>query len=199
MNLLPLGCALVALGLVLPAPSAQEPGRKPPGPAPTTGEKPTGEQIALLSKQIQGLWSLQRYDSNMLRRERREEVGYLLATDQYLSFECHVGWLDDRGQREFSLFFTGTHRYQIQLDGTLVLTGLIGTQTDPGGQPHFEPPGITREYRLEIQGGDVMTLVRRSDNARFTLQRFGTEVGLDFYGRRKPKEPKEPEKKPGGG
>jgi hypothetical protein len=179
--------ALCALGLALQAGRSQEPD---PAPAPASEERKL-TRAERLRKEFLGLWRLERIESNSLRGERRSETGLLLADKQHLSFEAHMAWQDSAGFNDAMAFFTGTHRYSISNEGTIVMTSLIGTTVEQGtARPIFEPPGRAREYMIDITE-DRLTLSRRSDGQKFLLVREGAETGLDFYGRRKkPKEAK---------
>jgi hypothetical protein len=184
MNPLPLTCALAALGLLLaPAPALQDAGRAPDKAPPSRAER--------LKKDIQGMWKLVRLESSTLKGQRRTEAGYLLATDEFLSFEAHIGWQDTQGYNDALAFFTGMHRFTLTNEGEILMTSLIGTSVEQGtGRPLFEPPGRTRGYQIDILD-NTLTLTRRSDSQKFTFERYGAESGLDFYGR--PKKKKTPE------
>ncbi|MCY2959271.1 MAG: hypothetical protein NTY35_03820 [Planctomycetota bacterium] len=188
MNFLP--TALAALALLLAAPTLpQSGGDKPPRP-PAAPEKPASVE------QILGAWRLTDFESPTIRREKRDEVGYLLVTDSFLSFECHMGWLDDAGRRQGSTFFSGTHEYELRADSVLVMTQLIGATVDPNGStPVFEPTGRKRGYKVKFDGAKLV-LTRESDGQTFKFERLGPSGGgLDFYGRRKaPAKPEAPPK-----
>ncbi len=183
MNNLPLLCAAALLGLALPAPQ-QASGQSPRGSA------ATGNFGAVLEKEIQGAWKLTKFETKEFSETSRGEVGYLLVTGKYFAFECHMGWMNAVGQRTASTFFSGTHSFEIGGDGVLRASSLIGTTVDPRTSlPMFEPPGRTRDYRVEVQR-DTLTLERVSDRQRFLFTRLssgGTEY--DFYGRVKQPKP----------
>jgi len=179
MNFLPI--SLVTVACLLAAPTLLQGGETPPArPAAEPSRTPAVEEIL-------GTWRLIRFESLTMKREKRQENGYLLINDEFLSFECHIGWLKDSGARDASTFFSGTHSYKLRSDGVLELTQLIGSTVDPtSSNPVFEPPGRKREYKLSFNTA-TLTLTREKDPQSFTFERMpSTGAGLDFYGRRKP-------------
>lgn len=180
MNPFPLCCAFTAL-VVLLVPLPQAGGKKPPPAQPAT----TDVREAL-ARDLQGAWQLTELETKELRELSRGDVGYLLVAGEYLSFEAHSGWTDSTGQRTWSTFFSGTHRFEVQAAGVLRLSSLIGTQVNPDtGRPQFDLPGRPREYRAEISGS-TLTLLRGEDGQRFTFTRLGGTEKYDFFGRRAP-------------
>jgi len=160
-------------------------------------ERPSREApeaaAAPLLKDIQGAWKLVEFESKALRRDRRQEVGYLLVSGEFLSFECHLGWMDDAGRRDASTFFSGTHSFVLRADSTMEMTSLIGTTVDPQGRtPLFEQPGRKREYKVRFDGSKLV-LKRELDEQTFRFERQAQDPELDFYGRKKkPAPPAEP-------
>jgi hypothetical protein len=178
MNFLPL--SLFSVACLLAAPALLQGGEAPPDrPAATPPRIPAVEEIV-------GTWRLTRFESQTMKRDKRHETGYLLINDEFLSFECHIGWLKDSGARDASTFFSGTHRYRLRSDGVLELTQLIGCTVDPNSSnPVFEPPGRKREYRLSFSAASLI-LAREKDPQSFTFEKMpSTGPGLDFYGRRR--------------
>jgi hypothetical protein len=195
MNFLP--TSLTAVVLALAVPTALQTGGEKPVPPPAAPARPVAVD------QMLGAWRLTNLESTNMRREKREEVGYLLIAESFLSLECHIGWMDDSGARAASTFFSGTHEYELRNDGVLVLTSLIGATVDPNASiPVFEPVGRRREYRVKFNGAKLV-LTRDKDQQTFEFERIASSGGgLDFYGRRKqpPKPttpPKDEEKKDG--
>lgn len=195
MNFLPTSLCALVLALILPS-GMQGGAGKPTAPqAPKEAPK---ERKAALSE-ILGVWRLVEFEAPNLRPQKRVQVGYLLIADDFLSFECHIGWNDGDGSREATTFFTGTHEYDLRDDGVLELTQLIGTTMDPTGPtPVFDPVGRKRQYKVKSKGA-LLVLERQSDAQRFTFERHAAsgQGGLDFYGRRKP--PEKPATPPAGG
>lgn len=179
MNFLPPALAAVALALASPS-FFQNPG--------ADGPPPKKEEPRVVSiQELIGAWRLTEYESLNMKRESRREVGYLLIAEDFLSFECHIGWLTDNGARESATFFSGTHSYKLRGDGVLELTSLIGATVDPGGlTPIFEPVGRRREYRVKFNSTRLV-LERDKNPQSFTFERLASPGlnGLDFYGRRK--------------
>lgn len=178
MNILPVSLAAVVLAIAGPA-LLQTGGEKPARPPVAPSRPPSVEQIL-------GAWRLVEFESPTIKKEKRQEVGYLLVTDQFLSFEFHMGWLDDSGRRAGSTFFSGTHEYEMRGDSVLALTSLIGTTVDPNGsEPVFEPTGRKREYKVKFDGARLV-LMRERDGQHFKFEKLAASGGgLDFYGRRK--------------
>jgi len=186
MNFLPASVALALFAFPLQ-------GQKPDGtPARPTAEAP--RPVAL--QQILGAWRLTEFETPILRRERREEVGYLLIGDGFLSFECHIGWRTDGGGWESGTYFSGTHSFTMRSDDVLEMSSLIGTVIDPNGStPMALPIGTKRQYKAKIVGTKLV-LEREQDQQTFTFERLAASAsGLDFYGRRR--KPDAPQ--PGGG
>ncbi len=159
--------------------------------------------VAPIARDLQGAWRLVEFESKVMRRERRQEVGILLVAGEFLSFECHFGWMDDAGQRDASTYFSGTHSFELRSDSVMEMTSLIGSTVDPrgGGVPVFEPSGRKREYKVKFEG-TKLTLLRELDEQTFRFERLAPDPGLDFYGRKKkpaplaePPPPRDGEKK----
>ena len=193
----PLTASIALTGaLLFTAPALLQSGKeRPPRQTPAPSVVP-------ILKDLQGAWKLVEFTSRNVRTERRQEVGYLLVSGEFLSFECHLGWMDDGGKRDASTFFSGTHTLELRQDGVMVLTSLIGSSVDPVGLPMFEEPGRTREYKVKFEG-TKLTLVRDLDEQTFRFEKVSLDPGLDFYGRKKktppaeapPMPPKDGEKK----
>ncbi len=179
MNFLPPALAAVVLALASPS-FFQDPG--------TDGPPPKKEEPRIVSiKELLGAWRLTEFETLSLKRDSRHEVGVLLIAEDFLSFECHIGWLTDSGARESATFFSGTHTYKLREDGVLELTSLIGTTIDPNGSsPVFEPVGRRREYKVKFNLTRLV-LERDKNPQTFTFERIASPGlnGLDFYGRRK--------------
>lgn len=178
MNFLPTSLAAALLLLTLPS-ALQTGGDKPVSP-------PAAPVRPVAVEEILGTWKLTSFETTNLKREKRQEVGYLLVGDEFLSFECHIGWMDDSGGSEASTFFSGTHSYELRNDSVLVMTSLIGTTMDPNGTtPVFEPVGRKREYKVKFNGARLV-LLREKDQQSFQFERIAASGGgLDFYGRKK--------------
>jgi hypothetical protein len=186
MNPLTVSIAL-STTLLCAAPALLQGGKeRPPRQAPDAASAP-------LVKDLQGAWKLVEFESKVLPRTRRSEVGYLLVAGEFLSFECHFGWTDDAGQSNARTFFSGTHAFELRADGVMVMTSLIGTTVHPQDIiPLFEQPGRKREYKVSFEG-TKLTLLREADEQTFRFVRHVPDQELDFYGRRKkPAPPAEP-------
>ncbi|MBL8862306.1 MAG: hypothetical protein JNK02_09875 [Planctomycetes bacterium] len=182
MNFLP-----VSLGAVLLAAAIQPQNPPAGGPPQRPGAEVSRPPAA---QQLFGAWRLTAFESPYLQRERREQVGYLLVQDGFLSFECHIGWKGDGGNIDGRTFFSGTHTFKMRSDGVLELASLIGATVDPGGStPVFEPVGRRREYKARFVGSSL-ELVRQQDQQKFTFERLARgATDLDFYGRRRQPDP----------
>lgn len=186
MNPIAVSIALTT-ALLCAAPAFLQAGKeRPPRPVPE-------REVVPLVKDLQGAWQLVAFESKTMERERRQVVGYLLVAGDFLSFECHFGWMDGAGERNAATFFSGTHSFEVRTNGVMEMTSLIGTRVDPQtSTPLFEPPGRKREYKVSLNG-PKLTLLRESDEQSFQFERLAAEAGLDIYGRkRKLAPPSEP-------
>ncbi|MEO6710334.1 MAG: hypothetical protein ABI054_03670 [Planctomycetota bacterium] len=184
----------LALAFALPQePKVQE----PPTPR-RPGFAGADVDAARLREEILGAWQLTRGEIPDLGATGSGVAGYALFIDGYMSIEVHVqGHADPDSENTF--FQTGTHRWKIDDTSNLETSGLIGTHNITEDEEYdFEPPGIHREYKVKLDGGQL--ILERSDRkARLTFMRLGKlrfpdgkdGPGVDFYGRPiKPKDQK---------
>jgi hypothetical protein len=181
-----------ALAFALPQdPKTQEP------PAPRPPGLPGSEVAAARVRgEILGAWQLTKGEIPDLGTAGSGVVGYAMFIDGYMSLEIHVLANSGRNYQDPN-FQSGTHRWKIGDTSLLESFSLIGAHnsSDTVGEFDFEPPGIRREYKVEIDG-DRLTLLRTDRKVRLTFMRLGKlrfpdgqdATGPDFYGR--PTKPK---------
>ncbi|MBL8858748.1 MAG: hypothetical protein JNL28_09600 [Planctomycetes bacterium] len=164
-------------------------------PTPTRGEKAA---VQALMNEMQGTWSLKSLDSPTLDKLRRQEVGYMVVSGIYFSFEMHMSWntVDDRASRRTSL--SGTHRFEINDRSRMTASSIIGSSVDNDGRVVWEQPGLLRKYDVTCSG-DTMKLLR-DDGTTFEFQRMAdSKQARDIYGRPlKVKDPNAPFTPPSG-
>jgi hypothetical protein len=200
-------CALALASSSPTAASRQAPvERERPGPVvrptPTLGGK---KEIARQEKEMVGMWRMIELRSPILKPARRNEIGYVLVHDEYLSFELHLDWPDDQNIIQLRYFESGTYHYEVLEGSRLELKAMIACYTDPAGLAQFLPPGFVKRYQMSIEG-DRMTWTG-PDGRRVVFERLvATRTKRDIFGRplpeTKPAEdatketaPKAPEKK----
>ena len=185
-------------------------------PRPEREQRPVPSKRAQIEikktvRAMQGAWRLASIqlvaqDTNFaLDNVSLDHSGYALVHGYYLSVEFHFRLF---GQQQGDLgrsFVTGMHRFEVEEDGTLETSCIIGTRTNENGKPAFEPPESKRRYSITLEG-ESMTLIREDghtlvferlldDRSRFDF--FGTEVKEkdDFFDDPLPKKEDEEEDK----
>ncbi len=182
-----LSAAVLCLGLSIP----QDAGEPLPPPTPTAGSKAAMQ--ALLTE-MQGAWRLKRFESAVLDKARRQEVGYLLVSGGYFSFEMHMSWLSPDNQITKRTSFTGTHRFEIDERGRMAARLVIGSNIDDFGVVVWETPDRVRNYDLSC-ATDTLKLTRE-DGTLFEFERLvDSKTPRDIFGRPlKLKDPNAPKK-----
>jgi hypothetical protein len=159
---------------------------------------PTGAKVAIatLRNEMQGAWRLVALESPTLIRQNRHELGFLLVTDNYFSFELHLGWLSPDGRIDEKSFSSGTHRFELDERGRMSSSSVIGSFVDVDKRIQFEQPGKVRSYDVTCIA-NKMTL-KREDGTKFEFERMSdSKAPRDIFGRPlKLKESGEVEKPP---
>lgn len=198
MRLVAITCALSVLCLSFSMrPATQgEPETKPTLPA---GSKAA---IQALVDEMQGSWRLVKLDSPKLEKLSRQEVGFLLVSGNYFSFEMHMSWTAANNVNDKRTFQSGTHRFEIDESSRMTANSVIGSGIDDKGVVVFEQPGHARTYAVSCAGTTLK--LERDDGTTFEFERLAdSKQKRDIYGRplkvKDPNAPKEPppEKKSG--
>jgi len=180
----------VALSLSF-APVIQD--TKPEKPAPTTLTKGA---IDSLVDTMQGAWRLAKYEAPAMEKKERHEVGFLLVSGNYFSFEMHLGWTTPNGTPLEQTFVSGTHRFEIDENSRLNASSVIGSSMDDDNRVQFEAPGRTRRYGIACNG--TRLTLTREDNTVLEFEKIvDSRKKLDAYGR--PLKLKDPNAKSEGG
>lgn len=140
-----------------------------------------------LMKQLLGGWELTRVTAKGLDTNLRDDTGILLITEDYASFEMHIGWNDPLGGLKDWQFQSGTHSVQLDAQSNLYLTSLIGAAFNFENDLEFTAAGVSRGYRVQVDSPKlVLTRVDSSD--RFEFKRMpnpSLDKEMDIYGREK--------------
>jgi hypothetical protein len=146
-------------------------------------------------KALQGAWRLVEMrlvpnDSAGLNQGELDHVGFCLFSGHYFSVEFHLrllggGQLDmgvpgDRREQGRS-FVSGLHLFELDEDGAMETSTVIGARTDEDGTTAFEPPETKRHYTIEVEG-DTLTM-RREDGHTLMFERLRDDRSrFDFFG-----------------
>jgi len=193
------GCLALGAGLSLGSGPSADAATAPEGPVQDAGqdeedltpaekrrkaqmERIAGEQararaerdarLVNLLRGMQGGWQLVDFRSPQLVDAGRQEVGYMLVSDEFLSIEIHMAYFDPAMQEGDSYIQTGTYRLNFNSQEELTAMLLIGTRKSEEGYviPTF-PGGVTTYDVLFDKGSLVLTL---EDSTRLTFERLGT-------------------------
>ena len=140
-----------------------------------------------LIEKLEGAWELSRVIAPELNATQRDEIGVLLFTRDYASFEMHIGWNDPLGGLADWQFQSGTHKVTLDAQSVLQLTSMIGSAFNDQGDLEFTPAGTTRAYRIELHARRLV-LTRVDTNDRFEFRRLANpslDKEKDLYGREK--------------
>jgi hypothetical protein len=154
-------------------------------------QKPSPEKAALLAKkktiaQMQGAWQLVHMkfaDSNVegLGTLSMEQAGFCLVSGNHLAIELHVRGVEKGNEDKGRSFVTGMHRFELDEEGGMETTSIIGTRLGIDGLPEFEAPGATRRYDVDLRG-ETMTLTRE-DGHTLSFERLRDDpTRYDFFG-----------------
>lgn len=172
-------------------PATQDPKpEKPAAPALSKGA------VEALVDSMQGAWRLAKYDAPAMEKKQRQEVGFLLVSGSYFSFEMHLGWTTANGTPLEQTFVSGTHRFEIDENSRLNASSVIGASMDDDNRVQFEVPGRTRRYGL-VCSGPRLTLTREDGTVLEFEKMADTRQKLDAFGR--PLKLKDPNAKSDGG
>jgi hypothetical protein len=184
MRLLETTCAISVVCLCLSLRAVQQPLPPEPKPKPPSVTKPVNPLI----EDMQGAWKLVKMLSLNLDVAGRTEVGFLLVSGNYFSFELHMGWTSRDRNAARVTYTSGTHRFELDEKSKMISSSVIGSLNDPNGVVVFEQPGKQREYTVECVGN--LLKLRRDDGTSFEFERLlDNRPRRDFYGR--PIKPKE--------
>jgi len=171
--------------LLLGLSPAQEPRRESePKPVPT---KRAQIEIKKLVRAMQGAWRLVNielvaHDANFqLDNVSLDHSGFALVHGHYMSIEFHFRLF---GQQQGDLgrsFVTGIHRFEVEEDGRLETSCVIGTRTNENGKPAFEPPDSKRVYTITMEG-EQMTLLRDDGHTLVFERLLDDRSRIDFWG-----------------
>lgn len=194
---------LATLSLLLAAPFAQDPDEGEEEPFPPEISRHTEKDFSELLEAMQGCWQLIDLELPEAETASRQEIAFVLVSQEFLSIEFHLGYFDEEDFLEESYFQSGTYRLAMDDRGLLVTSTLIGSVFDDEERLIFEPPGFRRLFSAQVDG-ESLKLVRFEDGARFVFEKLASLGGNDFYGRPTPRKEKpagkgteeEPEKPP---
>ena len=166
--------------------------QRPPEPQdPTEGAGADRVRIdrKKLLKDLQGAWRLVEMHSPTLYPQSRKDVGYCLFAGTSMSLEMHLGWMSDAASVEAKTFQSGTHNFDIDDEGFLRTSTLIGAYVNRVGELEFESPGTSRSYRVTLVSGRLT--LARADGQTLAFERMtDSKLDRDFFGRKKRELPK---------
>lgn len=162
-------------------------------PTPSAGEqgypwnKMGSKRNEELMKKLVGGWELTRVTAAGLNTNLRDDTGVLLITEDYASFEMHIGWNDPLGGLKDWQFQSGTHKVQLDAQSNLYLTSLIGAAFNVENDLEFTAAGVARGYRVQVNAPRLV-LTRVDSGDRFEFKRMpnpSLDADKDIYGRDK--------------
>lgn len=159
------------------------------GQTPPQGEPPTAsERVRIdrkkLREDIQGAWRLVELQSPNIYAQSRTDVGYCLISGNCLSLELHLGWMSDPATIDARSFQSGTHTFDIDDEGQLRTSTLIGAYINRANILQFDSPGYARSYKVTLVANRLS--LARSDGQTLIFERMlDVAQDRDFFGRRK--------------
>ncbi|HEV8112037.1 MAG TPA: hypothetical protein VGR31_04625 [Planctomycetota bacterium] len=135
---------------------------------------------------MQGAWRLTdmrlvEQDAAGMSEEGFERVGFCLVSGNHLSIEFHVRVVGVGGEDKGRSFVTGLHRFEIDDEGQLETTTVLGSRMSDKGLPEFEAPGTTRHYAVELSGNSM--ILTRDDGHTLLFDRLIDDPShFDFFG-----------------
>lgn len=120
-------------------------------------------------REMQGAWQLVKFVASDLADAGRQDAGFLLVGDEFLSIEIHMAYFDADGYEQGSFMQTGIYRVNFNADGMLMATCLIGSVDDGTGLTAPQPPGIVSTYDIDLVRGSLF--MTSADGSRFEFER----------------------------
>jgi hypothetical protein len=178
-------------------PGGQTPPVKPEKPVetlPLTRSKSEKVFIQAVEDRMQGSWRLTAFESPFLEKEYRQEVGFMVISGNYFSFEMHLGWTVPNGSKlDHRDFLSGTHRFELDERSRMTTSSVIGSSLDKRGNLIFEPPGTHREYDVDVVGSRLV--LKSADGRKFTFERMvDSHARVDIFGRPIKEKPEDADK-----
>lgn len=142
-----------------------------------------------LHKELQGAWRLVEFHAPTLYPQARKDVGYCLFAGSSMSLEMHLGWMSDAVNVEAKTFQSGTHNFDLDDQGFLRTSSLIGAFVNRVGELQFESPGTSRTYKVTLSAGRLT--LARTDGQTLAFERMtDSKLDRDFFGRKRRELPK---------
>jgi hypothetical protein len=186
MRTLSIACVL---GAPLLAFALQAGGQKPPQDEPSTATERVRVDRKKLRDDIQGAWRLIEFQTASLPSKSRKDVGYCLISGSCLSLELHMGWMPDPATIQGRGFQSGTHTFEIDDEGQLRTSTLIGAYINRASVLEFDRPGYARTYTVTVANNQLS--MARADGQTLVFERMlDVMQERDFFGRPKREAPK---------
>jgi hypothetical protein len=164
-------------------------GQKPPPDEAPPGTQRVRVDRKKLRDDIQGAWRLIELQSLTLPSKTRKDVGYCLIYGNCLSLEVHMGWMPDAATIAGRSFQSGTHTFEIDDEGQLTTSTLIGAYISRANAVEFDKPGYARTYTVSVANNQLS--LARADGQTLVFERMlDVTQERDFFGRRKREAPK---------
>lgn len=123
-------------------------------------------------RDMQGGWLLSELRSTALQEAGRQDIAYLVVAGEFMAFEIHMGYFDERGNEEESYLQSGIYRLNFNVYGDLIAKLLIGTLDLGFGTSSPRVPGMTSVYSIEV--GEGRLVMTAEDGTRFTWTKLKT-------------------------
>lgn len=119
---------------------------------------------------MQGGWQLMELRSPELPDPGRQDVGYMIVSDEFASIEVHFAYFDESHEEVGSFIQTGIYRLNFNIYGDLVAKLLIGSMDV--GPPLTLPrePGTISVYDARVTGNRVT--LNTEDGTRLIFERM---------------------------
>lgn len=170
-------CVLLLTPLLLAG--RQEP---PPQVPPQSAPERVRVDRKKLREDMQGAWKLVELRAPDLYAQARQDVGFCLIAGNCLSLELHLGWVRDGERIEARTFQSGMHTFEINDEGQVKTSSLIGAYISRSSALEFEPPGATRTYGVAL-AANRLTLSRPDGQVLVFDRMLDAQQGRDFFGR----------------
>jgi hypothetical protein len=116
-------------------------------------------------RDMQGGWLLSELRSTVLQEAGRQDIAYLVVAGEFMAFEIHMGYFDQRGNEEESYLQSGIYRLNFNVYGDMIAKLLIGTLDLGFGTTSPRVPGMTSVYAVEV--GEGRLVMTAEDGTRF--------------------------------